>query len=270
MIAAMKQLSSRHHPLVAEYKALARGRGEGEGRLLLDGIHLLSEAARAGLRLYSVAATARANELLEVRTLVEGLAGGATELFEVSESMMEAMSPVSTPSGVVGIASRPAWSLKGILDPAPQLIVVGVDVQEPGNVGAIVRAAEACGATGVVFCGASADPFGWKALRGSMGSALRFPVLSAGAVEAVLEAARGAGVRLAAAEPRGGTAPRSLDLRQPVAFILGGEGPGLARTVVEAADLRVSLPMRPPVESLNVAVAAALLVYEAANQRTAT
>lgn len=269
MIAAMKQLSSRRHPLVAQYKALARGRAGGNDGLLLDGFHLVWDAVRAGVRLRSLAVTARASALPEVRALLADLDTNSTELLEVSEPVMEAMSPVATPSGVVGIAARPSWSLAQVLAPSPQLIVIGVDIQEPGNVGAIVRAAEACGATGAVFCGSSADPFGWKALRGSMGSALRLPLVLTGPVEPVLASAKAAGVRLAAAEPRGGAAPRGLDLRYPVAFVLGGEGPGLPRSVAEAADLRVSLPMRAPVESLNVAVAAALLVYEAANQRSA-
>jgi RNA methyltransferase, TrmH family len=266
-MAPMKQLSSRHHPLVAACKSLARGRSGDDGTILLDGFHLVSDAVRSGLRLRMVAVTAYTRETPEGLALLHELEAGSAELVEVSDSMMKAISPVTTPSGIVAIASRPAWSLDQVFDRPPQLVVVGADVQEPGNAGAIVRAAEACGATGVAFCGASADPFGWKALRGSMGSALRLPVASAASVEDVFSAARRRGVRLAATRPRGGLSPRSIDLTQPVAFVLGGEGPGLPPSVFEAADFSVSLPMREPVESLNVAVAAALLVYEAANQR---
>jgi TrmH family RNA methyltransferase len=189
---------------------------------------------------------------------------------EVSDTVMSAMSPVSTPSGIVAIADRPSWSVDQVFEGAPQLVVIALDVQEPGNAGAIVRAAEACGATGVAFCGASADPFGWKALRGSMGSALRLPLASVPTVDDAFAAARRHGVLLAATRPRGGRLPREADLRQPIAFVLGGEGPGLPASVVETADLCVSLPMAAPVESLNVAVAAALLVYEASNQRRTT
>ncbi len=264
----MKQLSSRHHPLVAACRALARGRS-GDDRLLLDGAHLVGDAHRAGIRLDTVAMTGTVFASEEGRSLADAVLRSGGDLVQVSDAMMKAMSPVATPSGVVALAARPSWSVEQVFARAPQLLVTAVAVQEPGNAGAIVRAAEACGATGVLFCGASADPFGWKALRGSMGSALRLPVAAAD-VDAVLAAARRHGVRLAATRPRGGRDPRTVDLRQPVAFLLGGEGPGLSPAVVDAADLCLSLPMSEPVESLNVAVAAALLVYEAFNQRRAT
>ncbi len=263
----MKQLSSRHHPLVATCRSLARGRAGSDDRILLDGIHLLADAVRAGLALDTVAFTPRLRATDEGGRLLSEMSGHAAEVVEVSDKVMAAMSPVSTPSGVVAIASRPHSSLAGVFARAPQLVVIAVDVQEPGNVGAIVRASEAGGATGVVFCGACADPFGWKALRGSMGSVLRFPVATGVSVRETLDNARERAVRILATLPRGGQAPRGLDLRHPTAFVLGGEGRGLSEAVLEATDARVSIPMRPPVESLNVAVAAALLVYEAARQR---
>ncbi|RPJ77125.1 MAG: RNA methyltransferase [Acidobacteria bacterium] len=264
--AAMKRISSRHHPLVARCRALARGRTDAP-RLLLDGLHLVADAARAGLSIEVVAFSARALAGGEASLLAERLAADGVEVVEAADTVMEALSPVSTPSGVVGIAHCPPTSLDAVLARSPQLVVVAVDVQDPGNAGAIVRAAEAGGATGVVFCGASADPFGWKALRGSMGSALRLPLGFGIELSGAVEGVRRAGLRVAATLPRGGRAPDGVDLRQPVALLLGGEGPGLPADVVAAADDRVTIPMQPPVESLNVAVAAALLVYEAARQR---
>jgi TrmH family RNA methyltransferase len=150
------------------------------------------------------------------------------------------------------------------------LVIFALDVQDPGNVGAIVRVAEAGGATGVIACGATADPFSWKALRGSMGSALRLPVVIERAPADTIEDARRHGCRVIAAAPRGGQSVFDIDLRGPVAILIGGEGPGLAPALVDAADERVSIPMQAPVESLNAAVTAALLVYEARRQRSAT
>jgi TrmH family RNA methyltransferase len=266
----MRTLTSRHHPLVAACRALARARAGEETRLLLDGQHLVVDAVAAGVRLHTLALTARARSTPDVARLVERLAGSAVELVEVSEPVMAAMSPVSSPSGIVAIADRPPSSLDRVLSASPALVVAAVDMQEPGNVGAVVRAAEAGGATGAVFCGASADPFGWKALRGSMGSALRLPVAGGVPPQAALDAARAAGLRVVAAVPRHGSAPDSLDLRVPTLLLLGGEGAGLSEALVRQADAGVSIPMRAPVESLNVAVSAALLVYEAARQRQAT
>ena len=267
---AMRSLSSRHHPLVATCRALARARVGDDARLLLDGAHLVAEALAAGLQLETVAFTARARSTPEGAQLVERLSATPADLFEASEQVMAAMSPVATPSGIVAIAPRPDASLSRVLAGSPALVVAAVDVQEPGNVGAVARAAEAGGATGAAFCGASADPFGWKALRGSMGSLLRLPVVSGVTTGEVLAAARSAGLRVLATVPRGGAAPDALDLRPPTLLLFGSEGAGLAGEILRDADARVSIPMRAPVESLNVAVSAALLVYEAARQRRAT
>jgi TrmH family RNA methyltransferase len=116
---------------------------------------------------------------------------------------------------------------------------------------------------------ASADPFGWKALRGAMGSTFRLPVAPHQDLDHAIDAARAAGIRVYATVPRGGTTLAAADLRRPCAVLLGGEGPGLPGALVGRADERLSIPMRGPVESLNVATAAALIVYEAARQRSA-
>src|SRR5262249_42310117 len=112
-----------------------------------------------------------------------------------------------------------------------------------------------------------ADPMGWKAVRGSMGSVLRLPVLRVADAEAALALARRHGVRCAAAVRDEGEPMGDADLTGPLAIVVGGEGSGLSHATIEASDLRVSIPMAPQVESLNVATAAALLVYEARRQR---
>jgi TrmH family RNA methyltransferase len=263
----MTRVTSRRDPLVTVFRDLARRRTEPDGAMLLDGVHLVSEALALGIRLRHVAFTSRGRASEEGARLAKALAERSLSLMEVTDPVMDAMSPVSSPSGVIAIADRPASSLAGALEHPPQLVVAVFDVQEPGNVGAIVRAAEACWATGVLCCGASADAFGAKALRGSMGSALRLPVASGvPAVEAVA-AMRTRGLRLIATAPSGGVPPRALDLRQPTALLFGGEGPGLTGEALAAADATASIPMRAPVESLNVAVAVALLTSEAARQR---
>ena len=147
-------------------------------------------------------------------------------------------------------------------------MVIACDVQDPGNLGAIVRVAEAGAATGVVAAGSCADPFGWKALRGSMGSALRLPVASRGRADDAIARARRHGCRIVATVARGGHLLFDVNLKMPIAVLIGGEGSGLAPSLVAAADERVTIPMQAPVESLNAAVTAALVVYEARRQRT--
>ena len=146
-------------------------------------------------------------------------------------------------------------------------MVIAADVQDPGNVGAIVRVAEAAGATGVVAAGACADPFGWKALRGSMASALRVPVAVGADADAAVTDARRHGCQIVATTAREGREPFDVDLARPTAVLIGNEGSGLPAALVAAADHRVTIPMKPPVESLNAAVTAALIIYEARRQR---
>jgi TrmH family RNA methyltransferase len=261
----MKTITSRHNPMVARYREAARGRNRA-GAMLLDGTHLLDEALRAGVRLLSVAYSRRALDAPDVARLVEDARAAGADACLVTDDVLDAMSPAATPSGVVALADRPSPPLRDAFAGPTPLVLVAVDVQDPGNVGALVRAAEAAGATSVVTTGASADPFGWKALRGSMGSAFRVPVVMAG-LDDVLAEANAAGVTVAAAVPRTGASMYEVDLARPVALLLGGEGPGLPDEVIRRAAARVTIPMRPPVESLNVATAAAVLVYEAARQR---
>jgi TrmH family RNA methyltransferase len=194
---------------------------------------------------------------------------GGARVLVVADEVAAAMSPVRHPSGVVAIAGRPRATLDDVLAPVPQMVIVLNEVQDPGNVGAIVRVAEACGATGVLATGGSADPFGWKALRGSMGSALRVPIALEPDEQAALGDAVSRGCRIAAAVPRDGDPLFAADLSGPLAIVLGAEGRGLSPALAAAAHLRITIPMTPPVESLNTAVSAALLLYEAMRQRHA-
>ena len=120
----------------------------------------------------------------------------------------------------------------------------------------------------IVSAGASASPFGWKALRGSMGSALRLPILIQPDADRAVDDARRRGCRIVATVPRDGRSLLDVDYAGPIAILIGGEGPGLSPALLSGADERVTIPMREPVESLNAAVTAALLIYEARRQRT--
>lgn len=260
----MPIISSRRHPLVQRCRTLARG--DDSRSLILEGPHLVREALAAGCSIQLVAFTHRAAEKPEGRQLAADLERRHIEIALVANDVMDAMSPVKQPWGAIAIADRPITDPDRAFDRTPSLVVIAVDVQDPGNVGAMIRAGEAGGATAVVTAGTTADPFGWKALRGSMGSALRVPIVRE-PYAAAIERARRHGLRILAAGPRGGTPLDRADLRGPVAIMLGSEGAGLPQDALERVDETVTIPMAGPVESLNVAVTAALLVYEAARQR---
>lgn len=261
----MRHVSSRHNPLVTRYRDAAEGHDD---MLLLDGEHLLVEATRSPARVRSVAVTHRRAEEAEVHALLERLEHEGADIVVVTEAVMKAMSPVRTPSGIVALAARAAADPDALCSPAQALVLALVDVQDPGNLGAAIRTAEAAGISGVLVSGASASPYSWKALRGSMGSSLRVPVVSMPETDAVLALAARHRMRTCAAVATGGTAPEGTDLTGRIMVVLGGEGAGLSQSIVDACDIRATIPMTPPVESLNVAVAGALLLYEARRQRT--
>ena len=258
-------ITSRQNPLVARFRTAARG--DVGGVMLLDGAHLIGDAIAAAIVFQLAAVTPASSEDAAVRTLVESLQRDGVEVIVVSASVMDAVSPVKTPSGIVALAQRPAVEAERMYGGPAALVVSAIDVQDPGNLGAIVRVAEAAGATGFVAAGGSANPFGWKALRGSMGSALRLPIASEVTADAAIADARQHGCRIVAAVPRDGRSLFDVDLTAPVHILIGGEGQGLAASLTDAADDRVTIPMQAPVESLNAAVTAALLVYEARRQR---
>jgi len=237
-------------------------------QLLLDGAHLVRDARRSGLAFDVVAiASSRLHSNNEERQLAEAFDSEGVEVIEASDDVFDALSPVRTPSGIAAIVNRHVSDAAAMVSRRDAFILVAMDVQEPGNVGALLRSAEAGGVTGAFICGASANPFSWKAVRGSMGSTLRLPIVASAQIDSVLACLRDAGTRLVATIPRGGEDPDAIDWRGKVALVLGGEGPGLPMGVLAQCDASVSIPMARNVESLNVAVAAAILVYAARRSR---
>ena len=259
-------ITSRQNPLVARFRTAARG--DIGGVLLLDGAHLVGDAIAAAVTFQLAAVTPASGEQPDVRALVDALAGDGVEVITVSASVMDAASPVKTPSGIVALAERPAIDTDRLYAGPAAFVLIAIDVQDPGNLGAIVRVAEAAGATGFVAAGGSANPFGWKALRGSMGSAFRLPIASEISADEAVAEARRRGCRVIAAVPRDGQPLFDVDLTGPIAVLIGGEGRGLSSAITDAADERITIPMQSPVESLNAAVTAALIVYEARRQRS--
>jgi TrmH family RNA methyltransferase len=264
----VRSISSRQNPLVRTFRELADAPDPTGERILLDGIHLVEDAHRAGaLFEVVVVATSRLRQETEEGELAAALERDAIDVVEADDKVFSALSPVKTPSGIAAIARRKVTAPPIICGHPKALVITAVDVQDPGNVGSLLRVAEAGGATGAFVCGASANPFSWKALRGSMGSAIRLPVVPGMTVDAVLNCMADAGLRIVAAVPRGGEHPDEMDWRGPIGVLMGGEGPGLSEEIVARSDARVTIPMATTVESLNVAVAAALIVYAARRQR---
>jgi TrmH family RNA methyltransferase len=259
-------LTSRRNPIVARYRDVAQG--DVDGLLLLDGPHLVFDALAAGITIEHAVVASTATDEAEIRPLLAQLTAHGIDTALGASTVMAGVSQLRSPSAIVAIARRPDTDIGRAYSATSPLLLIVSDIQDPGNMGAIVRVAEAAGASGVLAAGASADPFGWKALRGSMGSTLRLPVSRVDDVERAVADARARGCRVVATAPRGGRSVFEVDLKRPTAVLIGGEGQGLPPALIAAADERITIPMQAPVESLNAAVTAAIVVYEARRQRT--
>jgi TrmH family RNA methyltransferase len=264
---AFPSLSSRQDPVVQRFRHLA-AHPASDGGVLLDGAHLIHEAVAAGLTIECVLVTrqyleraASDDAAIPARAAMTG-----TRVFLVTTGVIEAASPVRTSSGIVAIAAWALRTLDDVFAPAPALVVGLMDVQDPGNVGAAIRSADALGATGEIVLDGTAHPAGWKALRGAMGSTFRLPVCRADWETARTEARR-SGISVLAAVAESAEPLDQIDLRGPALLLLGNEGAGLPPGVAAEADARVTVPMRPGVNSLNVSVTVGLILYEARRQR---
>lgn len=262
----VERVSSRQNALVKRFRALAQERDPREPHVLLDGAHLIEEALTSSIPI-EIAAFAEEAAAGRLSPLVQRLERTGARTIAVAGPVFDSMSPVQHPSGVVAIGHLAAASLDDVMRQRPALLLLLDGVQDPGNLGAIIRAAEACGATGVIVGVGSADAFGWKALRGAMGSSLRVPIVPRAVLTDAISLARAENIRVFAAVPRNGTPLPECDLRSSAAIILGGEGAGLSPDLAQSADVTLTIPMQAPVESLNVAIASALVLYEASRQR---
>ncbi|MXY26012.1 MAG: RNA methyltransferase [Acidobacteria bacterium] len=271
---ALETISSRQNPLVIRFREVTRARRRARTHLLLDGVRLVTDALRAMVEIEAaiVAQAAFRQSDPAVAALVRACQAAGVALVAGSERVMSAVSRAASPSRAVALATHCPIAVDDLLRRtvlARGCVLAPAGVQDPGNLGAIVRAADAAGASGVIVSAESADPFGDKALRGAMGSTFRIPVADVGRADDLAAHAAAAGCRVVAATPRGGESLYAVDLRPPTVVMIGGEGGGIDPGVTDAADVILSIPMADGVDSLNAAVAAALVAYEARRQRTA-
>jgi RNA methyltransferase, TrmH family len=258
-------ITSRANPLFKQLAASKRRARKGSELMLIEGPKLLEEALQAGVFVLEVAFAGTPQAPAPEALLERARAAGAT-IRRLEASLLAGLSELESCQGVLALAREPRPA-DAPADVGPPLALAATGVQNPGNLGALLRSAEAAGATAAWLAAGCADPFSWKSLRGAMGSAFRLPLHRGLPEHELVDALRSQGLRVLAADPRGDQRYDRMDYRGPVAVLLGGEGAGLGRELLEAADARVAIPLRGAVESLNVAVAAGLLLFEAARQR---
>jgi tRNA G18 (ribose-2'-O)-methylase SpoU len=239
-------------------------KARGDGLLLLEGATLVEEALAAGLDVVLAAFSENAAD----RPLLGQLRRAGTQVRLFSDALLQSLSEVETSQGVIALA-QPKLFDEATLFAGTPLLVACWSIQNPGNLGGLLRTAEAAGATGALLGDGCADPFGWKALRGSMGSAFRLPLLRKLDAAELSERLHAHGLRVLAGDAAGRRRYDEVDWRRPSALLLGSEGAGLPDELLNAAHERVAVPLASPVESLNVGVAAGVMLFEAARQRRA-
>ncbi|MEB3981869.1 RNA methyltransferase [Mycobacterium sp. 663a-19] len=254
----LTERSGRVSAAVKLHRHVGRGRA---GRFLAEGPNLVEAAAARGL-VREVFVTEFAAE--RHASLLASLTGPPVHL--VTERAAKALSDTVTPAGLVAVCDIPATGLDDALAGPPRLVAVAVEIGEPGNAGTLIRIADAMGAAAVILAGHSVDPYNGKCLRASAGSIFSIPVVPAPDAQAAVGALRAAGLRVLAATVDGET---RLDeagelLGRPTAWLFGPESHGLPADIAGGADHRVRIPMSGGAESLNVAAAAAICLYQSA------
>jgi TrmH family RNA methyltransferase len=238
-------------------KAMREGGLTDSGQCVAEGPRLFEDARRSGRPIRAAVVSGAFVERYEGR-----LDGIRTAVLGARE--FEALAGTETTQGILTLVDPPAVDVERLFGAGTLLLVLD-GVQDPGNAGAMLRAAEAFGAAGAVFLKGTVSPHNAKAVRATAGSIFRLPVAAGWEGEQFVERARGAGIEIYAAMPRAGLTGERCDFRRGCAIVIGGEGGGVSESV-RAAAKAVTIPVR-GVESLNASVAAAILLYEAARQR---
>jgi len=228
-----------------------------DGLIAVEGEHSLLEAVRSGLRIDTVF-------LREDRAA--WMDADEAARFVVAADAFDHACATESPQGIAALVEAPRWSLDSVLRGEDPLLVVLAGVQDPGNVGTIVRSAEAFGATGVLLTPGSANPWNQKVLRASVGSMFRLPVIGLEDI-AMLRRLREKKIPLYACDANEGNSLGDTNLSGRFGFVIGNEGAGIPAEVSALCSGSIRIPCSGPVESLNAAVAAAILLYEASRQR---
>jgi len=276
----VEKITSRQNPLVKRFRRV-RTMGE-RPYVFLEGVRLIEDAINTGAHFESVAFTAELESSERGAALLDLLRRVQCRGALVSKQVMEAIADTQAPQGVAAIVSRPYLELDDLFGESPDLLVIADELKDPGNLGSIIRTAEAAGASGLITTRYTVDPFNDKAIRASMGSALRLPVVTGASRADIAARCRDHKIKTIASRASPGPAQgviedaaraeraklcAEVDMTVPIALIVGREATGIPASTEGEADEFVHIPMAQGVESLNVAAATAILLYEAARQR---
>ncbi|HKG58182.1 MAG TPA: RNA methyltransferase [Pyrinomonadaceae bacterium] len=260
-------ITSRDNSLLRQARSVRDGKID--ELIFVEGLRLCEEAQRSSLTIEAVIVSEELMRKERAAQAIAELSHVSKRTASVSEKLLESISYTKTPQGIVVLAARPDASEAHLAASlaTSSLLVVLHQINNPVNVGAILRTAEAAGATGVIATRNTSDPFSPKSLRGAMGSAFRLPIWTGPAYEEVVEWCRERGIATLCSDAEADTDYTDLDWTKANALMLGPESTGFTAEELIFADRTVKITMRGKTESLNVSVAAGILLFEAARQR---
>jgi TrmH family RNA methyltransferase len=233
--------------------------------VVLEGAELLSVALTAGASVESVYVAPEGRAVPAVTEVVERAHTAGARVFDLAPGVIERIADTVTPQPVVSVVGFLPAKLEEVR--SASMVLVCVDVRDPGNAGTVIRTADAAGVDAVICCDGTVDPTNPKTVRSSAGSLFHLPVVSGGSADAVIETLRSWGFTTVGTVVRDGIDYTTFDWSRPVALVFGNEASGLSGEVTGRLDVGVTIPMAGRAESLNVSVSAAVLCFEALRQR---
>ena len=263
------KIASRHNPLLKYLRdlALERSHRHASNLFLIEGKRFVEAALGAGVELNHLLVAEELADTPEFQALTGSCSSDVT-IYSAPMSLIEKIAQTKNPQGVVATARMKSWDLASLTQAGRRLFLVMDDVTDPGNMGTMIRTADAAGFDGVILGPASVDLYNPKTLRATMGSIFHIPCVAAHSLEQALTLLKSAGIRLIATHLGATEMPYAIDLTRDAALIVGNEAHGVSPTSTQLADILVKIPMLGGAESLNASTAANILMYESVRQRT--
>lgn len=263
----MKIATARQAVLLARRLGRRKHR-EAERRFVIEGVTFVAEALQSKSEVHCLVYTEKLLRRQRGRALLDRSRERGVPAFLVDDHLYDSLTGAETPQGVLAVAAQPIWRQEEVLSRPDGLYLALDGLQDPGNLGAILRTGDAAGVDAAWLGRGTVDPYNPKALRATAGSIFRLPSFPGSDLDLLLPELKAGGVRIVAAAPHAGQSYFQAELKHPrLLLLIGNEAHGISRRLLALADQVVSIPLRPEVESLNAAVAAALLIYEVRRQQ---
>lgn len=263
----IRRITSKDNPALKTFRQLqTRKYRERLGEFVLEGPTVIREALEQGVRISMAVFTDDFREDPKGRTLIRQMEEERIPLYCAEEGLFASAAETQSPRGILAAARIPQWDPEILTEPGACVLVLD-RVQDPGNIGTMVRTAEAAGFRAIVAVKGTADLYGGKVSRAAAGGLLRLPVFTVENGEALLEKMRECGKKILCTDPRSKECYYDAPMAEDIALVIGNEAGGVSKEILEGADLTVGIPMEGRTESLNAAVSAGILMYESLRQR---